>query len=472
MDCNMLPITNSETEIYAACLPTSSAKAIIPTLLEGKEKERVTGILADNGCAVCVVPYEVDCDGVTYIKLPKRVGENTLAHHIIGCVNSEMSGTSGLEYAYNDILSSGSLLYAYFTVDGKGDYLLGVPPYFGPCESISSNSVVTTIDINIQKAVEGSLGGMIKGAVIVCESQTGKIRAICSKPDFSFEDLEKSLNDTNSPLVNRAVSCFSVGSVFKPCIAAAAIENGMGNTLFTCEGKTQIENRTFNCHKHEGHGLADMRLALKESCNCYFYNLSCNLGAETIYTYAKRFSLGSKIKLGDNIYAESGIIPSVSKLETLSSRANFGIGQGEILLSPVALLNLYNAIATDGSYVMPSLIEKTVCMGKTEEYKPFPPTKAIKSSTAKELRSYLQDVVEDGTGIAAKSEKITAAGKTATAQTGRFNINGTEITNSWFCGYSSINNTMYTVVVMSEGDFQKSPSAIFREICENINDLY
>lgn len=103
MDCNMLPITNSETEIYAACLPTSSAKAIIPTLLEGKEKERVTGILADNGCAVCVVPYEVDCDGVTYIKLPKRVGENTLAHHIIGCVNSEMSGTSGLEYAYNDI---------------------------------------------------------------------------------------------------------------------------------------------------------------------------------------------------------------------------------------------------------------------------------------------------------------------------------------------------------------------------------
>ena len=179
----------------------------------------------------------------------------------------------------------------------------------------------------------------------------------------------------------------------------------------------------------------------------------------------------NRIKLAENLYTSKSTFPSEQTLKNEGALANISIGQGELLASPVALITLYQAIAGDGSYYMPSVVEKTVKDGVQKHYDYGEKTRIMKESTAKELREYLKSVVTSGTGTQAAPTLTTAAGKTATAQTGRYYDDGSEITNSWFCGFFPADEPQYIMVVMSDSKLQQSTASIFAQIADKISVL-
>lgn len=470
-DCKMRPITNNSTTVLAAVSPTPQAIMGISSLLSGDELDKVLQTLKSKKPAVCEVPREIECDGIAFTKIYKSTLDGAFACHAVGYTDSEGHGVSGLQYYYDDLLYSENSVEAQFTVNGRGEVLSGIEPSFSGNVNPTSQGVVSTIDIDIQSLAEQAAEGLTSGAVIIVEVESAKIRAMVSMPRFDIYDVEKSLADENSPLLNRTLLSFSVGSAFKPCVAAAAVEKRLGGYTFNCEGSTQIIDRSFNCHKHDGHGLMDLRHALAFSCNCYFYNFAIKAGAEAVYKMASSLNFGNSIRIADGMKTDSGNLTKLENIWNDAILANLSIGQGELLLSPVSMLTLYCTIAGDGTYRLPTLIEKTIDGGKQTEYDVPSFTRVMKESTAVQLRDYLVSVITEGTGTEASPTLCTAAGKTATAQTGRYYPNGAEITNSWFCGFFPAEEPQYAVIVMSDGATQKSTARIFAEIADGVTKL-
>ncbi len=470
-DCNMVALTNNKKELYAVIPPTPQAIMSVPSFLHGEEKETVLKTLKENKPAVCRPKGKITDKSIKTTYVYSTDEDNFIAAHIIGYTDSSLHGVCGIQSAYDDILYNEDGVSAVYEANGKGDILMGAGVRFDNDLSKVADGVVLTLDSRIQRIAEQETSDLTKGAVIVCDTKSGKLRAVVSRPDFSVSNIESALNDENAPLINRAFTPFSVGSVFKPCVAAAAIENGLGGFKYTCVGKTHIIDRDFSCHKKDGHGAVDLKNALAFSCNTFFYNLSINLGAKEIYKKAEMLNFGNRFKIAQNMYVEGGNLTTEKEIVNEAMLANFGIGQGSLLLSPVSMLTLYMSIANKGCYRLPSIVEKTIKNGKTEKYKISPETRAMKETTADTLKSYLKEVVLNGTGKAADVKGVQIAGKTATAQTGRYDKSGKEITNSWFCGIFSVKSDEYAVVVMSEGESQVSVSAIFSKIAEKIAGL-
>lgn len=471
-DCKMRPITNNSTCVLAAVSPTPQAIMGISFLLSGDELDSVLETLKSNKPAVCEVPYQIECDGIDFSKAYKSTLDGDFACHIVGYIDSTGHGVSGLQYYYDELLYSKNGIEAQFTINGRGEVLSGIEPTFTNDINPISQGVVSTIDIDIQSVAENAAEGLTSGAVIIAEAESAKIRAMVSMPQFDIYEVDKSLEAPNSPLLNRALLSFSVGSAFKPCVAAAAIEERSGNYTFNCEGSTQIIDRSFNCHKRDGHGIMDLRHALAFSCNCYFYNFAIKVGAQAIYKMASSLNFGNSIRIANDMKTSRGNLTKLQDISNDAILANLSIGQGELLLSPVSMLTLYCAIAGDGTYRLPTIVEKTIDGGKQTEYNLSSPTRVMKESTAALLRNYLSDVITEGTGIAAMPTLCTAAGKTATAQTGRYYENGTEITNSWFCGFFPAEKPQYVAIVMSDGSTQKSTARIFAEIADGVTKLF
>lgn len=469
-DRNMIPLTNSKSKLIAAISPTARAAVAISAILEDTERERVLKLLRENTPAICEVPFDPECAGICVTAVYEHNTENPPALHTIGYTDGDGHGVSGIEAAFDDILYTDKTVDAVFTTDGKGGILGGSEPYFDNADTATGNGVVTTLDINIQNITENACKGILKGAAAVCEINSGKIRALHSLPTFDINDISASLENADSPLLDRTLAAFSVGSVFKPCVAAAALESGITGEECTCTGNLLIDGRTFNCHERAGHGNVDLKTAVAKSCNSFFYRLAAKTGANAICRMAGSLGFGSAVTLCKGIKTAKGNMPSTQLLTTEADLANIGIGQGQLLLSPISVLTLYCAIASDGYYTAPSLIDGTVTDGKITESKAPLQTKVMSADTAAILRQCLSEVIISGTGAAAAPDRCTAAGKTATAQTGRF-TGGKEITNSWFCGYFPADKPKYAVVVMSEGATQKSTAAVFSDIADGICEL-
>ncbi len=465
-DCNMVPITNTKTKILAAVLPNRRTITAISKYVDVNSVDA----FKNNMPAICEVPKRISVEGISTTLVYEHTPENMSACHIIGYTDSTGHGVSGLQLAYDELLYSEKTISAVFETDGKGNTLCGVEPYFENDLSTAKGGVVTTLDINIQSIAEKAASKLNSGCAIVADAKNGKIRAMASVPTFNINSIADSFEKADSPMLNRAVSLYSVGSVFKPCVAAIAIENGYTNKIFNCKGSLEIEKRNFKCHKLSGHGDIDLCNSLAQSCNCYFYDTALSLGAEKVYKTASYLSIGAKIKIADNLYTSSGNLPQLDRLNTQSTLANLSIGQGSLMSSPVAMLNLYLAIAGDGSYYLPSIVEKTINDGAYNHYDIGYKTKVMQPATAKQLREFLKSVITEGTGNEAMPTLCTAAGKTATAQTGRYYEDGSEITNSWFCGFFPADQPQYVVVIMSDSKTNVSTASVFAEIADSITE--
>lgn len=233
-----------------------------------------------------------------------RYGENSLAPHITGYIDGDGNGVSGIEKCYNDILLSYSgTLKARCGAAASGKLLEGAEITFLKDGYMSAGGVELTVDRDIQKLCESALGefGIDSGAVVVLDSATSEIRAMASTPSFDRNAPEKSLNDSSSPFLNRAITPYSVGSVFKAVVACAALENGIPTSYsIVCNGKYDLNGEiSFGCFKKTGHGNMNMYSAMAESCNPYFISLALKTGKENICAMGENLGLGQKIELAE-----------------------------------------------------------------------------------------------------------------------------------------------------------------------------
>lgn len=474
-DCNLQPLTNSETVLYAAAKPSPYSLGQLSGKVTPEVFKSVTERVREGKpVAVVINSSIIPNEDIKEIRVPQRYPSSSFACHIIGYTDSSGHGISGIEKAYDSLLSQvESTVTARFLSDANGRVMLGEEIEISG-NNIPRKGVVLTIDKNIQRITEDALdrSGTDRASAIVIEVESGAIRACVSRPAFDPYNIADSLDNVNSPLINRAFLPFSVGSVFKPVVAAAALENGISeNYEYNCTGSVVHNGVTFNCHKKDGHGVVNMETAVANSCNTYFISLAISTGADNIISMAESFGFGKEAVLADGIKASSGYLPDASEIDSKAAISNISFGQGALLATPLQICNVAATVARGGVYIEPYLIE-----GETDENGVF--TKIKSYSEKKQVMSYdnallirrfLEKVVTDGSGVRAESELFGIAGKTATAQTGT-SINGAEIYNAWFMGYFPADNPKYAVVILKEngGEGAVSCAPVFKEIAENM----
>ncbi|MBQ2904348.1 MAG: penicillin-binding protein 2 [Clostridia bacterium] len=477
-DCKMRPLTNSEYDIYAAAKPSVETLAalkgkVMPDVFETVMRKMSKG----NPVAVKVETDVAESENLISVRIPRRYSAAFTACHIIGSLDSAGQGISGIEKAYNDLLSrNNSTVSFHFYANALGRVMLGEGISVSGNE-VPKNGVVLTIDRDIQQITEAVLDAadIECGAAVVIDTESGAIRACVSRPLYNQNNIAVSLDDPRSPLINRAFLPFSVGSVFKPVVAAAALESGISKEFtHNCKGSAEYNGVTFHCHKKEGHGVLNMEEAVAYSCNTYFIALAIETGAEKIIGTAEKFGFGKKISFSDGVDSAGGNLPSADELDSKAAIANISFGQGSLLATPVQICSIMATIAGDGEYVEPYLIEgETDKNGKmTRIYRYGKKRRIINSPTAEKLQGFLEKVVEYGSGSRAKSKAVTVAGKTATAQTGK-TADGEEIYNAWFAGYFPADNPKYAVAILKEdgGEGALSCAPVFKTIAEKITAL-
>lgn len=477
-DCNGEPLVDTEQQYFACTVPSEeSAAALIKMLGEDKRETILDKIKSRMPFVMDVPSANLFCPQIQVLKGAKRYGQFQLAEHVIGYLDvSGTNGVSGIEKAYNEYLNeTGYSSSVRYTVDARGNVLDADAPQILLKEEKKGAGVVLTLDSYIQSVCEQAARnqGLGKGAIVVMESDTGKIRGLVSSPGYSNDDIESALNRESSPLINRALCAYPVGSTFKLCVAAGALENGISaDTTYNCTGSIDVDGQVFHCHKREGHSWLDLRRAVTVSCNPYFIHLGAMLGKEKLYKTAFDFGFSRSDTLAPGIISEAGNLPKPAQLQSDADFANLCFGQGTLLATPVQMAKMVSVFANGGNLVSPSLVEKLVDeQGNTvSEETMGEPVRILSEETANTIRGYMENVVSHGTGVYAKPANMGAGGKTASAQTGIYDENGEEIVHAWFAGFFPDENPKYTVIVLKEngGEGSYTAAPIFKEIADNL----
>lgn len=336
--------------------------------------------------------------------------------------------------------------------------------------------VQLTLSREIQETAEAVANEtMQSGCILVLDTANAKVRACVSRPGYDPENISASLNAPDSPLLERAFQCYAVGSVFKPVVAAAALEAGESGFVYTCPGWCAVDGRIFRCAGGIPHGEVDLAGALEKSCNGYFIRLGQALGADAVRAMAEQLGFGQAIPLTDALHTAAGVLPEREALASSGAYANFCFGQGELLASPLQVAAMMNTIACGGICHTPLLLETTL-----DETTGTPLTalshvrsrRVLTKRTAAALQALLAGVVAGGTGHEAALPGQTAAGKTGTAQTGQFS-GGTELKNYWFAGFVPAEQPRYTIVVLQDTQAEPafSSAAIFARVAAGLEIL-
>ena len=336
-------------------------------------------------------------------------------------------GLSGLELKFDHILS-GHLGYVKTEVNSEEKSIRILEEN----KAINGQDVVLTIDQDLQNAVHKIMGNNV-GAATVMNIQNGEILAMCSTPSFdsnkfidgfSYDEWNKISEDERKPFLNKAINGeYPPGSTFKIVTALAGLEDGLLNPddKVFCNGKTKYGERNFHCWKNKGHKEVDLRKAIKESCDVYFYDLARRLGIKKIANMALRLGFGKNFNLISN-NERNGLVPTKNWIENnvnnnwnLGDTLVVGIGQGYISATPLQLNVMISMIANKGFYIEPKII-KSPNSNKKNKIRPA----GFNFSNLDLLRDLL-DIAVNEKGSNAYSSRIEVdnwrmAGKTGTSQ--------------------------------------------------------
>jgi len=231
-----------------------------------------------------------------------------------------------------------------------------------------------TVDTEIQKLANNLLKDRA-GSISVMDIYTGEILAMQSSPSFdpnlflfgiSQDDWQLIRNNPLKPLVNKTLSgLYSPGSTIKPIVALSALENNIINKDFkvNCTGKIEMYGQTYHCWKKKGHGIVNLKEAMKQSCDTYFYEIARKLGVDRLKETATKFGLGEKVL--NEIYSneKKGLVPStqwkknnLGKGWVIGETLITGIGQGYIQTTPLQLCLMTAQIANGGHKIYPKII--------------------------------------------------------------------------------------------------------------------
>lgn len=310
-----------------------------------------------------------------------------------------------------------------------------------------------------------------KGAVVVLDPLTGEILAMASRPHYSQANVGMYLGDEDAPFVNRALRPFPPGSVFKVVIAAAALEEGLAGSIWHCDGYVEVDGLTFGCYMRNegGHGTLDLGEALAQSCNVAFIEMASQMGPGVLLDCASRLELGTP---GLGVPGEG--VSSLPPLADLGPRglANFAIGQGSLLVTPLDMAMVMASVANDGVLIKPWLVRDVrTAEGEVVSQAGAPFQKRVMSvNAARVLGKALENATAQGTGRRAFVEGYGSSGKTGTAETGRRDDEGRRVAHAWFVGYAPAAEPRYVVAVLVE-DGMTGPTVaapVFREIVEGL----
>ena len=484
---NRAPIYDTKGELlvntgkrYAiAALPSEENLAILRQALKDSDRALLEQAFAKKLPAVVTLdePQKVR-PGLLIMPVFERYGNNTLANHVIGYTDIDGAGVAGMERAYNNFLNNhGGSLTAVFPSDAKGRLLGGKPPYWEDDNYSGLAGLRLTIDKKIQLIVENALdnGKITCGAAVVLEVKTGAIRAMASRPDFDPKNVAAALDSPGAPLLNRALLPFAVGSVFKPTIAAAALEAGISPEIcFDCKGYIRVGGVTIRCWKLDGHGRQNLKEGIANSCNPFFIQLAQKIPPEALLDMSRAMGYGQGTVLVPGITSSAGQLPPESTLNELpAALANFSFGQGEFTATPLQLAAAFACIASGGQYRPPYLVEgfvddNGILYNETERGGPY---RVLRPETAQFLQDALLYTLREGTASKASSNFLAACGKTGTAQTARFDPKGREYYAAWFAGFFPAWEPKYAVVVFKEdgrgGSTDCAP--VFKEISEKLS---
>ncbi len=472
-DCNMKKIVNSDMENLTVCLPSADVFNHIAEFVSAEEKKEIYDQMSSGQVCVLSLPKRFEETLIKTVTVSNRYTENQPCVHLIGHLDENGDGAMGIEKAYNNYLKrfNGSLR-ATWSVDAVGNILWGDGISFQSDGYLSPAGIQLTIDLDVQIIVENVLKShnIDKGAVVVLNAETSEILALASVPTFNPNNLSNALESENSPFINRALTAYSVGSVFKPLVACAGLENKI-NFIHDCQGSIDIDGTVFRCNNNKVHGIVNLTTAMEQSCNTYFIALGQKIGNEKLISLCGDFGLGKASELADNFYSKSGNLPASDETSSPQALANLSFGQGKLLASPLQMAIAYSAFANGGYYRPPTLMKGVIDEEGNIIQKVKLPSKyrILNESTVSMIDEILLSVVENGNGNRAYTELTKNHGKTATAQSGWY-VDGTEVTHTWFCGYFVVNNTTYTVVIFKESGMSGATDCApaFKDISEKI----
>lgn len=468
-------LTGCTARWYALCIPDDASYAtLFPYVSYAKQ-----AMLYEKRGTASPFLVEVDRDlnrfGITTCAGAVRTLPLPIAEHLLGYLDGEGHGVSGLERAYDDLLAdSGAAKSIVCTTNAQGALLGGAEPTVRTLAAGSGLGVRLTLDADIQRLCEGvAEKTMTRGCIIVMDTASGEVLASVSRPGFDPDNVAASIAAQDSSLLNRSFCAFSAGSVFKVVLAVAAYQNGLDWFTHDCTGSVELAGQTYRCAKGAAHGELNLRGALAESCNCYFVKLGERLGGTAILKAAKALGFGGPCAVAPGLKTATGELPSAEQLTNAGQQAIFSFGQGALTVTPIQITAMMNTIADGGVYLPPRFVygvvdrqNKVVQPVETPE-----PTRACGAATARVLRKMLKTVVEEGIGSAAKPAEWTAAGKTGTAQTGQFDQSGEELLNYWFSGFVPAEAPRYTITVLQDAVLtpKTQSTAIFAKIADGLH---
>jgi penicillin-binding protein 2 len=482
-------VTNpDEVEAALAKILGVSSGEIETRLYEGRDRPYQPLLLrkdVDERIMVAVEERRLDLPGVSLRVRPVRAypsGET--AANLLGYV-SEVSQAQLAREEYQDFRPGENIGQAgverrfdafirgldggeQVEVDARGRALRLV----SRIEPRSGSNIYLTIDKRIQEAAETAFAGK-KGTVVAMNPTTGEILAMVSRPSYdpnlfaqrlSEEDWQRIAEDPSHPLQNRAFQAqYPPGSIFKLMVAIAGLESGAltPDTKFNCPGQFYLGNVKFDCWKKGGHGTLDLRGAIMNSCNVYFYQAGLRVGIEETIRISRAFGLGESpgFGLGDEA---KGHLPDPQPRRrgqpgwSAGNTVIASIGQGLVVTSPMQLAVMVSAIANGGTIYRPWVVKKIASLSGEvlDEYDPEPVRQvAVRPETLAFIRQAMLGVVNEGTGARAKVPGIPIGGKTGTAQVVRKGEGKgqTELKDhGWFVSFAPVDNPQIAVVVLVE----------------------
>ena len=364
--------------------------------------------------------YPLNTVGSTVIGFTQKADHNIGNWGMEETYNNELSGTNGREYGY-------------FNADLKLERT--VKP------AINGNNIISTIDANVQSAVEKKVAEYMKEpgannvAVMLMNPKNGEIYAMVSNEAFDLNNprdlkqfyTKKEIDSMSDEEMSAALSsiwrnycisdAYEPGSTFKPFTVAAALDEGVvsDKSTFQCDGYAQIADKRISCNVRSGHGILSLRQSLMVSCNAALMQVGTKLGPEKFAEYTNLFGFGHKT--GIDLPGEaSGITYTADKLNPVEL-ATCSFGQSNTV-TMVQMAAGFSSLINGGNYYKPHIVKEIQNEnGATvEKFNETLIKRTVSKETSDKIRDYLFDTVEEGTAAPAKVVGYEIGGKTGTAE--------------------------------------------------------
>lgn len=360
----------------------------------------------------------LNLQGIGFQKETSRIYPGReLAAHVLGFVNIDNEGLSGLEYLYNDLIKGKKKKSkVHIRVDAKRQsYYSDNQP-----QQLDGNTIVLNIDRKIQHIVQKALEEAVEstqaknGSAIVLDPYTGDILAMAGHPSFNPNRYSK-----YPPRIHRnpvILDAYEPGSTFKLVTFSAVLDQKLGDPSETIDCRVdtlRLAGKTYREAKNS-FGLLTFNEVLAKSSNVGTIKLGLRLGNEKLYEYIKRFGFGQKT--GVDLPGEQvGSLRPVSQWSKISIGA-LSIGQ-ELNATPIQTARALSVIANGGNLIVPRVVRHILTPEGEEVFKPKPVLeKILDSETASQVKQAMIITMEQGTGKNGRPNGYSSAGKTGTAQ--------------------------------------------------------